>query len=112
VLVPLMASAGGAEYTALASLGEGIRLLAKSLAKTWGADGITAHSITLDPHAFLAARDAAGIAADNALHDPPLGRVPDDTDDIAPIIEWLASGTAAPLVGSSLVVDGGLWMPG
>ncbi|NDH12014.1 MAG: hypothetical protein EBY44_09885, partial [Actinobacteria bacterium] len=37
---------------------------------------------------------------------------PDDTDDIAPIIEWLASGTAAPLVGSSLVVDGGLWMPG
>ena len=34
--------------------GEGIRLLAKSLAKTWGADGITAHSITLDPHAFLA----------------------------------------------------------
>ena len=49
-------SAGGAEYTALASLGEGIRLLAKSLAKTWGADGITAHSITLDPHAFLAAR--------------------------------------------------------
>ena len=82
------------------------------MAKTWGADGITAHSITLDPHAFLAARDAAGIAADNALHDPPLGRVPDDTDDIAPIIEWLASGTAAPLVGSSLVVDGGLWMPG
>ena len=112
VLVPLMASAGGAEYTALASLGEGIRLLAKSLAKTWGADGITAHSITLDPHAFLAVQDAAGIAADNALHDPPLGRVPDDTDDIAPIIEWLASGTAAPLVGSSLVVDGGLWMPG
>ena len=112
VLVPLMASAGGAGYTALASLGEGIRLLAKSLAKTWGADGITAHSITLDPHAFLAAEDAAGIAADNALHDPPLGRVPDDTDDIAPIIEWLASGTAAPLVGSSLVVDGGLWMPG
>lgn len=111
-LVPLMASAGGAEYTALASLGEGVRLLAKSLAKTWGADGITAHSITLDPHAFLAGADAAGIAADNALHDPPLGRVPDDTDDIAPIIEWLASPTAQPLVGSSLVIDGGLWMPG
>ena len=111
-LVPLMASAGGAEYTALASLGEGVRILAKSLAKTWGADGITAHSITLDPHAFLAADDAAGIAADNSLHDPPLGRVPDDTDDVAPIIDWLASPTAAPLVGSSLVIDGGLWMPG
>jgi NAD(P)-dependent dehydrogenase (short-subunit alcohol dehydrogenase family) len=111
-LVPLMASAGGAGYAALSGLGEGVRILAKSLAKTWGADGITAHAITLDPHAFLAAEDAAGIAADNALHDPPLGRVPDDTDDIAPIIEWLASDPASPLVGSSLVVDGGLWMPG
>ena len=111
-LVPLMASAGGAGYTALAGLGEGVRILAKSLAKTWGADGITAHAITLDPHAFLDAEDAAGIAADNALHDPPLGRIPDDTADVAPIIDWLASDTAAPLVGSSLVVDGGLWMPG
>ena len=107
-----MASAGGAGYTALAGLGEGVRILAKSLAKTWGADGITAHAITLDPHAFLDAEDAAGIAADNALHDPPLGRIPDDTADVAPIIDWLASDTAAPLVGSSLVIDGGLWMPG
>ena len=111
-LVPLMASAGGAGYSALAGLGEGVRLLAKSLAKTWGADDITSHSITLDPHAFLEADNAAGIAADNALHEPPLGRVPSDTDDVAPIIDWLASDTAAPLVGSSLVVDGGLWMPG
>ena len=111
-LVPLMASAGGAGYAALAGLGEGVRLLAKSLAKTWGTDGITAHAVTLDPHAFLAAGDAAGIAADNSLHDPPLGRIPDDRDDVAPIIEWLASDTARPLTGTSLVVDGGLWMPG
>lgn len=111
-VVPLMASAGGAGYAALAGLGEGVRLLAKSLAKTWGADGITAHAITLDPHAFLSDDHAAGIAADNSLHDPPLGRVPDDTDDVAPIIEWLATDTAQPLTGASLVVDGGLWMPG
>lgn len=111
-VVPLMASAGGAGYAALAGLGEGVRLLAKSLAKTWGGDAITAHAVTLDPHAFLAPDDAAGIATDNALHDPPLGRIPDDTDEVAPIIEWLASPTAGALTGASLVIDGGLWMPG
>lgn len=110
--VPLMASAGGDRFTALASVGEGVRILAKSLAKTWGGDGITAHAITLDPHAFLAASDAVGIAADNALHDPPLGRVPDDAADVAPIVEWLTTDPAAPWTGGSLVIDGGLWMPG
>ncbi|MEM9519097.1 MAG: SDR family oxidoreductase [Actinomycetota bacterium] len=111
-VVPVMASAGGADYAALAALGEGVRILAKSLARSWGGSGITAHAVTLDPHSFLTSDDAAGIAADNALHDPPLGRVPDDTDDIAPIIAWLSSDTAAPLTGASLVIDGGLWMPG
>jgi len=111
-LVPLMASAGGAGYTPLATVGEGVRILAKSLAKTWGGDGVTAHAITLDPHAFLEPDLAAGIAEANSLHDPPFGRIPDDRTEVAPIIEWLASATAAPLTGASLVVDGGLWMPG
>lgn len=111
-VVPLMASAGGSGYAALATVGEGVRILAKSLAKTWGPDGITAHAVTLDPHAFLAPEHAAGIAADNALHEPPLGGVPDDTDEVTPIIGWLASDPARSLTGASLVIDGGLWMPG
>lgn len=110
-LVPLMASAGGDGYVALATAAEGARIMAKSLAKTWGADGIRVHAITLDPHAFLDEADAAGIAEANALHDPPLGYVP-DSDDVAWIIRWLASGDASALTGASLVVDGGLWMPG
>ncbi len=111
-LVPLMASAGGDHFAALAALGEGARILAKSLAKTWGGDGITAHAVTLDPHAFLDPADAARIATANALHDAPLGRVPSDTLDVAPIIDWLSTEPAAPWTGGSLIVDGGLWMPG
>jgi NAD(P)-dependent dehydrogenase (short-subunit alcohol dehydrogenase family) len=111
-LVPLMASAGGEGFTPFAAAAEGIRILAKSLAKTWGADGITAHAITLDPHAFLDAVDADGIAEANSLHDPPLGHVPDVREELVPIIDFLASGDASALTGASLVVDGGLWMPG
>lgn len=110
-LVPLMASAGGEGFTPFATAAEGIRIMAKSLAKTWGPDGITAHAITLDPHAFLDEADAEGIAEANSLHDPPLGHVP-DSDDVASIIRWLAGDPANALTGASLVVDGGLWMPG
>ena len=111
-LVPLMASAGGEGFAPMATAAEGIRLLAKGLAKTWGHDGIGAHAITLDPSAFLAAAAAAGMAEANSLHDPPLGRVPDLEAEVAPIVDSLTSDDLSALVGASLVVDGGLWMPG
>ena len=111
-LVPLVASAGGEGFAPLATAAEGARILAKSLAKTWGVDGIRAHAVTLDPSAFLAPEDAAGIAEANALHDRPLGRVPDTETGLSAVIEALADDDLAVLTGASLVVDGGLWMPG
>ena len=111
-LVPLMASAGGEGFAPLATAAEGIRILAKSLAKTWGDDGIRAHAVTLDPTAFLSAHDAAGMAEANSLHDPPLGRVPDLETEVAMIVAALTTDDFTALTGASLVVDGGLWMPG
>lgn len=111
-LVPLMASAGGAGFVPFAGAAEGVRILAKSLAKTWGSDGIRAHAITLDPSAFLDPAHAAGMAEANALHDAPLGRVPDLATEVARVVDALAGDDLAALTGASLVVDGGLWMPG
>jgi len=111
-LVPLMASAGGEGFAAMATAAEGIRIFAKSLAKTWGDDGIRAHAITLDPSAFLDDANAAGMAEANSLHDPPLGRVPDLAREVAPIVAALTTDDFTALIGASLVVDGGLWMPG
>ena len=111
-LVPLPASAGGEGFAAFAGAAEGLRVLAKSLAKTWGGDGIRAHAVTLDPSAFLAPDDAAGMAEANSLHDPPLGRVPDLTSEVSAIVDALTSDAFTTLTGASLVVDGGLWMPG
>lgn len=110
-LVPLMASAGGDGFAPFAGAAEGMRVLAKSLAKTWGEDGIRVHAITLDPGAFLAPTDAAGMAEANSLHDPPLGRVPDLTDEVSLVVDALTTKAFAALTGASLVVDGGLWMP-
>ena len=52
------------------------------------------------------------MAEANALHDPPLGHVPDLTTELTPLIDALSSDDFAALTGASLVVDGGLWMPG
>ena len=111
-VVPLMASAGGDGFAPFAGAAEGLRILAKSLAKTWGEDGIRVHAVTLDPSAFLAPDDAAGMAEANSLHDPPLGRVPDVADEVSPVVDALTTDAFAALTGASLVVDGGLWMPG
>lgn len=111
-LVPLMASAGGDGFAPFAGAAEGLRVLAKSLAKTWGTDGIRVHAITLDPGAFLSPEDASGMAEANSLHDPPLGRVPDLASEVSLIVDALTSDAFGALTGASLVVDGGLWMPG
>lgn len=111
-VVPVLASAGGAGFAALAAAAEGCRILAKSLARSWGRDGIRSHSLTLDPSAFLEPGEASCIAESHALHDPPLGRLPDIASEVAGVIDALAETRLEVLVGSSLVVDGGLWMPG
>jgi len=46
------------------------------------------------------------------LHDSPLGRLPDVDSEVAGVIDALAGARMDVVVGSSLVVDGGLWMPG
>jgi NAD(P)-dependent dehydrogenase (short-subunit alcohol dehydrogenase family) len=99
-LVPLMASAGGEGFAPIATASEGCRLLSKSLAKTWGNDGIRAHAITLDPSAFLDDVNAAGMAEANSLHDPPLGRVPDLAREVAAIVDALTTNDFAALVGA------------
>lgn len=112
VCVPLVGAAGAANLVALAGLAEGLRVLARSLARSWGSDQIRAHAVTLHPSMFLPAEHAAAAVDATALHDPALGRLP-SAAEIAAVIEALADGrTTAGLTGASLVMDGGTWMAG
>ena len=109
--VPLVGSAGAAGFSALAGLAEGLRILARSLARGWGAAGIRAHAVTLHPSMFLAPEHAASAVEANALHDPALGRLP-SVAEIAAVIDSLAGPATTGLTGASLVMDGGAWMAG
>jgi len=110
--VPLVGAAGAASFVALSALAEGLRVLARSLARSWGTDGIRAHAVTLHPSMFLSPGHAAAAAEATALHDPALGRLP-STAEVAAVIDALAdSRVTAGLTGASLVMDGGTWMAG
>ena len=109
--VPLVGSAGAAGFCALAAVAEGLRILARSLARGWGADGIRAHAVTLHPSMFLAPEHSAPALEATALHDPALGRLP-SAAEVAAVIDTLADGATAGLTGASLVMDGGAWMAG
>ena len=110
-LVPLMAAAGGSGLAPFAGAAEGVRILARSLARSWGRSGVRSHSITLDPSAFLAPEHAAEVAAVATIHPPALGRLPDATEIVA-AIEHLSAPELSGLTGASLVMDGGAWMTG
>ena len=110
--VPLVGAAGAANLVALSGLAEGLRVLARSLARSWGSDRIRAHAVTLHPSMFLAPEHAAAAVDATALHDAALGRLP-SAAEIATVIDTLADGrTTGGLTGASLVMDGGAWMAG
>lgn len=109
--VPIVGAAGAARFSALAAVAEGLRVLARSLARGWGADGIRAHAVTLHPSMFLAPQHSASAVEANALHDPALGRLP-SAAEVAAVIDALGGPGARGLTGASLVVDGGAWMAG
>ena len=112
VCVPLVGSAGAASLVALSALAEGLRVLARSLARSWGPDGIRAHAVTLHSSMFLSPEHASAAVDATALHDPALGRLP-SAAEVAAVVEALADGrTTSGLTGASLVMDGGTWMAG
>ena len=105
VVVPTTGMSGGAEYVAEAATAEALRVLVKSAARQWGADGITVNAIAVHPE--LAGIDPVHAGA-VSLSPPALSGV--DASAVARLITAVCSGSHDALTGATLTVDGGLWM--
>jgi NAD(P)-dependent dehydrogenase (short-subunit alcohol dehydrogenase family) len=109
-LVPTFAMGGAAGFAAYSAAAEGIRALAKGIAKTWGKDGITVNTLAVAAPHVLTDGNGDDVAKAFSLSPPALGGIGDPTADLAPVLSLLASDDAHFLTGSTLVLDGGVWM--
>jgi NAD(P)-dependent dehydrogenase (short-subunit alcohol dehydrogenase family) len=98
---------GETGLAAYATACEGARAMARVVARSWGAHGITLHWVGAPTALFTNEDDAPRMA----MWDPALGREPDVEHDLASAIAALASPAMAFATGTTTVVDGGLVMP-
>ena len=105
-VVPTSAMGGAPGFAATSTAAEGFRALNKSVARQWGADGITTAVVAVAPELLLG---PAASSAGGALTGPALGHT-GGADDLAGIVDALASPDAAFTPGSTIVADGGTWM--
>jgi 3-oxoacyl-[acyl-carrier protein] reductase len=85
------------------------RSMVKSLAREWGADGITVNCIA--PVAASPALSAAfrqnPVLEERLSARAALGRIGDPEVDIGSVVAWLASDAAGYVTGQTIVCDGG-----
>jgi NAD(P)-dependent dehydrogenase (short-subunit alcohol dehydrogenase family) len=109
-VVPTIAMGGAAGYAPYAAAAEGIRALAKGIAKTWGRDGITVNTIAVSAAHLFGAGVGHEVATALSLSPPALGQIGDPAADLAPVLSLLSSADAHFVTGATLVLDGGVWM--
>jgi 3-oxoacyl-[acyl-carrier protein] reductase len=102
---PFLGLAGQANYAASKA---GLVGLARALAKEVGSRHVTVNVVA---PGFIATDMTAqlGLSADQLATTIPLGRI-GDPDDVAGVIEFLASPAARYITGAVVPVDGGLAM--
>lgn len=109
-LAPSLSLVGGAGLVGLSTALEGQRGLMKSVARQWGASGVTVNWAAAAPRALSRHFDAADLAAKGDAVPIALGRRPDARAEIASLANWLAGPGGRGVTGATLMMDGGEWM--
>jgi NAD(P)-dependent dehydrogenase (short-subunit alcohol dehydrogenase family) len=108
-VAPSSSLVGTPDMIALTTLLEGQRGLMKSVARQWGASGVTLNWIAAAPRA-LAPFEGVRLAAKPDAVSVALGRAPNPRVEIAPVLGFLASKAGRVMTGATLMLDGGEWM--
>ena len=110
VVGPSLSLPGAPRLVALSAAVEGQRGLVKSVARQWGARGITVNWIAAAPRALSPLFDGLTLAIKPDPVMVALGRPMALGADIAPVIDFLGGPAGRSMTGATLMVDGGEWM--
>jgi 3-oxoacyl-[acyl-carrier protein] reductase len=102
VVAPTVGIPGAAALVPFVTAVEGVRAMAKSAARQWGANGITVNSV-LVPVEMLA---SATAGATSFLPPPALGSAP-TIADVAAVVATFLDPERRGATGATVVVDGG-----
>jgi len=112
LVLPNVGAVGVAGLVPLCSAVEGIRVMAKAVARRWGTRSITVNAIGVELSAFMlgdAEADATSVPQVPVLGSPAL---PDGSvvDDVLALLEVLASPAGRSITGAFLMADRGTVM--
>lgn len=107
---PSLALVGAERLTALVTLLESLRGLMKSLARQWGAHGITCNWIALEASELWPGFGDYKLPGRLEAVPVALGRRPDAGADLAGVLDFLAGPAGRNVTGATLCLDGGEWL--
>jgi NAD(P)-dependent dehydrogenase (short-subunit alcohol dehydrogenase family) len=115
LVLPTVVTTGVADLVPLCTAVEAIRVMAKAVARRWGARSVTVNTIEVDLAAFILGDDVDANAAGVDIPAVPVLGQPalppgSAVDDVLGLIDMLATPAAAAITGALLVADRGTVM--
>ena len=115
LILPTVATTGVVDLVPLCTAVEAIRVMAKAVARRWGARSITVNTIEVDLAAFVLGDDVGGGAGDVAVPVVPVLGQPalppgSAVGDVFGLVDMLATPAAGAITGALLVADRGTVM--
>jgi NAD(P)-dependent dehydrogenase (short-subunit alcohol dehydrogenase family) len=110
LVLPTLSMSGAAGMVPWTTVSEGQRALAKVAARAWGAEGITVNCLAVPGHLLAPQHDTAVPLDRPGLPDVSLGRLPEARSDVARALAGLLGDGLPFVTGTTISVDGGVWM--
>ena len=108
-LVPSVGLTGAAGFSMLATVAEGIRVLAKGCGRQWGKHRVTANIVVTEPGLWVGSAISDELFRAISLSVPAFPDIADPHDDLGPLVSMLGDSASHYLTAGTLVADGGVW---